>query len=152
MLPFVTVVFLWWNQRAGILLWFGRLHVKRQWCICGESIPLFSCFRSSHEDLFSAHLNSLIYWLVFPKYCIGNGSREPETLQPYLDLLVDELLQLSGKSVYDSYSKAPFLFKCEMLSYVLDYPGVGKVFNVLGSGAYKACAWCEIQDKYCLFY
>lgn len=64
MLPFVTVVFLWWNQRAGILLWFGRLHVKRHWCICGESIPLFSCFRSSHEDQFSAHLNSVIYWLV----------------------------------------------------------------------------------------
>jgi len=48
--------------------------------------------------------------------------------------------------------KAPFLFKCEMLSYVLYYPGVGKVFNVPGSGAYKACAWCEIQDKYCVSY
>ena len=65
---------------------------------------------------------------------------------------MDELLQLSGKSVYDAYSKAPFLFKCEMLSYVLDYPGVGKVFNVLGSGASKACALCEIQDKYCMTY
>ena len=94
--------------------------------------------------------NLLTY--LFPKNCTGNGSREPETVQPYLDLLVDELLQLSDKSVYDSYSKAPFLFKCEMLSYVLDYPGVGKVFNVLGSGSYRACAWCEIQDKYCMSY
>ena len=59
---------LWWNQEASILLCFGRLHVKRQWCICGDSILLFSCFISSHEDRFSGHLNSLIYWLVcFPK-------------------------------------------------------------------------------------
>ena len=43
-----------------------------------------------------------------------------------------------------------FCLKVEMLSYVLDYPGVGKVFYVLGSVAYKACAWCEIQDKYCV--
>ena len=49
--------------------WYGLADcVKRQWCICGESIPLFSFFISSHEDWCSAHLNSLIYWLVcFPK-------------------------------------------------------------------------------------
>lgn len=63
-------------------------------------------------------------------------------------MLVDELLQLSGKQIFDAYKQAPFEFKVEVLSYILDYPGVGKVFNVLGSGAYKACAWCQIQDKY----
>lgn len=63
-------------------------------------------------------------------------------------MLVDELLQRSGRTIYNAYSKAPFQFKCEVLSSVLDYPGVGKVFNVLGSGAYRGCAWCEIQDKY----
>ncbi|KAL9977266.1 hypothetical protein ACROYT_G014652 [Oculina patagonica] len=57
----------------------------------------------------------------------GNGSREPETLQPYLDLLVDELLELCIKSVFDAYTKTPFLFKCEVSSHVLDYPGVGFV-------------------------
>ena len=69
-------------------------------------------------------------------------------MQPYLDVLVDELLQLSGKQIYDAYKKAPFAFKCEVISYILDYPGIGKVFNVLGSGAYRGCAWCEIEDKY----
>lgn len=37
-----------------------------------------------------------------------------------------------------------FLFKCEMLFYVFDYFGVGKVFNVFGLGVYKVCVWCEI--------
>lgn len=105
-------------------------------------MPLFSCFIFSHEDqwekLLSTSKQPNLLTCLFPKHCTGNRSREPETLQPYLDLLVDELLQLSGKSVYNSYSKAPFLLKCEM-SYVLNYPGVGKVFHVFGSGAYKGC-------------
>ena len=56
---------------------------------------------------------------------------------------------MASKSVLDANSKAPFLFRCEVLSHVLDYPGVGKVVNVLGSGAKRACAWGEILDKYC---
>ena len=77
----------------------------------------------------------------------GNGSKEPETLQPYLEVLVDEILSLTGKELFDAYKQAPFTLTVDVLSYVLDYPGVGKVFNVLGSGAYRGCAWCEIQDK-----
>lgn len=68
MLPFVTVVFFMMKPRSQHFVMFW--HVKRQWCIffCGDSILLFSCFISSHEDRFSGHLNSLIYWLVcFPK-------------------------------------------------------------------------------------
>ena len=40
------------------------------------------------------------------------------------------------KQIYDAYKKPPFPFKCEVISYILDYPGIGKVFNVLGSGTY----------------
>lgn len=106
---------------------------------------LLPFFKHKKTKINIENLTAIVFFIAWN---IGNGSKEPETLQPYLDLLVDELLELSSKTVYDAYSKAPFQFKCEVLSYVLDYPGVGKVFNVLGSGAYKACAWCEIQDKY----
>ena len=80
----------------------------------------------------------------------GNGTKEPYSLQPYLDILVDELLFLSGQQFYDSYKRSSFTMKCEIPSYVLDYPGVFKVLNSVCSGGYKACAWCEKQEKFSL--
>ena len=82
----------------------------------------------------------------------GNGTKEPNSLDPYLDILVDELLSISNKEVFDAYQGAPFKLKAEILMYVLDYPGLSKVFNVLGANAYQACAWCEIEGTWCLFY
>ena len=78
----------------------------------------------------------------------GNGTREPNSLDPYLDILVDELLAISNKEVFDAYQRAPFKLKAEILMYVLDYPGLAKVFNILGANAYQACAWCEIEGLY----
>lgn len=65
-------------------------------------------------------------WLV--RTIPGNGSKEPNSLDPYLDILVDELLAISNKEVYDAYQGAPFTLKAEILMYVLDYPGLGKGF------------------------
>lgn len=75
----------------------------------------------------------------------GNGNKEPENLNPYLDILVDELLELSGSVLYDAYQQAPFQVKAEVLLYILDYPGICKVFSVVGSGGYSGCAWCHID-------
>ena len=77
----------------------------------------------------------------------GNGSKEAESLTPYLDVLVDELLELSGTTVFDGYQNAPFTLKVELLLPILDYPGICKVFSITGSGAYKGCAWCHIDGK-----
>ena len=90
------------------------------------------------------------FWLVgtIP----GNGTKEPNTLDPYLDILVDELLAISNKETFDAYQNAPFKLKADILMYVLDYPGLGKVFNVLGANAYQACAWCEIEGMFNLVY
>ena len=52
----------------------------------------------------------------------GNGDHEAKSIDPYLEVVVDELLSLSGTVFYDAYSKAPFDFKVHILSYVLDYP------------------------------
>ena len=77
----------------------------------------------------------------------GNGIKEPKTLQPYLDIIVDELLSLSNWPLYDAYQEAPFTLKADILYYTLDYPGIGKVFNRMGSGAYQACVWCDLEGK-----
>ena len=75
----------------------------------------------------------------------GNGSSEPKGIDPYVAILADELLNLSGKTVYDAYKCEYFQLKANVSMYVLDYPGMGKLFNVSGSGAYKGCTWCDIK-------
>ena len=67
----------------------------------------------------------------------GNGTKEASSLSPYLEILVDEHAQ----------QKAPFQMKVCILHYILDYPGIGKVFNVCGSGAYKGCHLCDITGE-----
>ena len=75
----------------------------------------------------------------------SNGTQEPHSLNPYLEILVDELLELSGSSLYDAYQKAPFNCKVAVLLYILDYPRIGKVLSVIGSGGIQGCMFCNIQ-------
>ena len=44
----------------------------------------------------------------------GNGTKEPKSWDPYLEIVVDELLALSDRVVYDAYLKAPFQLKVNM--------------------------------------
>lgn len=75
----------------------------------------------------------------------GNGSQEAKSLNPYLDILVDEMLELSGSTLYDAYRDAPFECKTAILLHTLDYPGIGKVLSVVGSGGLQGCMFCDIQ-------
>ena len=75
----------------------------------------------------------------------GNGRQEAKSIQPYLEILVDELITLSNAVLYDAYQQATFQLKVEILIHILDYPGIAKVFNIAGTGAYKGCAWCDIR-------
>ena len=79
----------------------------------------------------------------------GNGTKEPKTLSPYLEVVVDKLLTLTDFKTFDAYRGAPFKLKAELLMYTLDYPGINKVFCVSGEGAYSGCVWCEIKGKPC---
>ena len=64
----------------------------------------------------------------------GNEAKEAKSLDPYLEVLVDELLEITGSKMYDAYRGAPFHAKIAVLLHVLDYPGMGKVMGVVGSG------------------
>ena len=77
----------------------------------------------------------------------GNGTKEPKSLDPYLEIVVDELLVLSDRVVYDAYLKAPFQLKVNIPFYTLDYPGICKVSGTMGSGSYQGCVWCELEGK-----
>ena len=80
----------------------------------------------------------------------GNGRKEPANLDPYMGLLVDELLILSDCHVYyPAYMNAPVTIKTRLLQFVLDFPGIAKLLQYPGSGAIMACPWCEIMGVYC---
>ena len=67
------------------------------------------------------HFGSILLVGIIP----SNGSHEPKSLNPYLEILVDELLELSNSKLFDSYQGAPFTCKLAVLLCVLDYPGIG---------------------------
>lgn len=70
---------------------------------------------------------------------------EPKNIEPYLEVVVDEILDFSGVTFFDAFKGAPFTFKVSLLNYVLDYPCLGKVFTA--AGALQGCMWCEIRGK-----
>jgi hypothetical protein len=78
----------------------------------------------------------------------ANGTKEPQDLNPYLDILVDELLEMCSSTMFDAYNTAPFQCKVEILMYVLDYPGIGKVMSVVGSGGYQGCIYCDLEGEW----
>ena len=83
----------------------------------------------------------------------GSGSQEPLSIDPYMQVVVDELLEFSAsKEIFDAYQGAPFKVKAQILLYILDYPCIGKVLKMSGSGAYKGCVWCDIKGMYTITY
>lgn len=74
----------------------------------------------------------------------ANGKEEPRSVDPYLEIVVDELMALSGTSFYDGYKEEYFTLQVHFHNYVLDYPGLNKVFRCNGAGALQGCMWCEI--------
>ena len=62
-------------------------------------------------------------------------SQEPKHLDPYLEIVVDEILELSGSTFFDASRNDSFTFRVALMNYVLDYPGLGKVFRAAGQTA-----------------
>ena len=122
-------------------------------CLCTDGVNLFSHNKVSYSMWpivlailnLPSHQRYLFGNLILVGIVPGNGTKEANSLDPYLDISVDELLGLANRQVYDAYQRASFSMKVELLLYILDYPAIGNVFNVMGSGAYQACVWCEVQ-------
>lgn len=60
------------------------------------------------------------------------GPKEPKNMDPYIDVLVDDILDLEKLVVYDEYRKEHFTLKGNILLHVLDYPGQTKLFKSQG--------------------
>ena len=92
------------------------------------------------------HFANLFLLGIIPSQAQG---KEPKHLDPFLEVLVDEILFLSNSKVYDAYRKAPFDFKVDIMIYVLDYQSLGKIFSLTGTGSYRGCGWCIHKGEYC---
>lgn len=92
------------------------------------------------------HFENLILVGIIPSQVQG---AEPKHLNPYLEVLVDELIYLTGCKLYDAYQRAPFTLKVEVVIYILDYQGLWKVFFLTGPGSLRGCAWCLLIGEYC---
>lgn len=79
----------------------------------------------------------------------GHGNSEASKLDPYIEIMVDELLHLTTCKIVDAYLNAPVDLKIKVLNYVMDYPGLSKVFNQQGSGGLSACHWCHVRGEFC---
>lgn len=60
------------------------------------------------------------------------GPKEPKNMDPCIDVLVDDILDLEKLVVYDEYRKEHFTLKGNILLHVLDYPGQTKLFKSQG--------------------
>ena len=81
---------------------------------------------------------------IIPAHTDG---QEPKNVDPYLEIVVDEILELSGATFFDGLREAPFTFKVALMNYVPDYPGLGKVFTTSAQAALQGCMWCELRGK-----
>lgn len=60
------------------------------------------------------------------------GPNEPRDFDPYLDVIVDDILALNKLEMYDAYHDTTFKMKSDILLHVFDYPGQNKVFHCQG--------------------
>ena len=67
---------------------------------------------------------------------------EPKSLDPYLSVLVDELLSLTEFPVYDSYCSAPVKVKVALIQYFCDIPAHSKVMHLSGHNGLRSCPYC----------
>lgn len=76
------------------------------------------------------------------------GPKEPKNIDPYLEVFIDDLNDLSQNSVFDAYKNEYFTPRANIILHVLDYPGQNKVFHCNGAGAYAGCVYCRIKGEY----
>ena len=74
--------------------------------------------------------------------------KEPKQLDPFLGVLLDEIFFLCSCKIYDAYREAPFEVTVDIMIYILDYQGLGKVFSMTGTGSYRSCPWCMHKGQY----
>jgi hypothetical protein len=81
---------------------FNHLHVSYSMC------PIVMTLLNLPRDTRYLFENLFLVGIV-----PGNGTKEAKKFDPYIEVLVDEIIQLSNVQIYDAYQQAPFDLKVE---------------------------------------
>ena len=73
------------------------------------------------------------------------GRNEPKNLDPYLQLLVEELESINGSEIYDSHRCEQFQLKASITQCILDYPGQNKVFHCQVKYTIVTCSYSCVR-------
>ncbi len=87
--------------------------------------------------------------LILVSIVPGWERSEPKSLFPLLELMMDELLRLTGCTLFNAYENAPVEIKVSLLHSVCDIPATSKVYNLAGQGALRACPYCTETGTHC---
>ena len=60
------------------------------------------------------------------------GPSEPKDIDPYVDIVVDDISRLNGVKVYDGYRDEHFNLIVNVVLQVFDYPGQNKMLKCVG--------------------
>ena len=80
------------------------------------------------------HFASILLVGIVP----SNGGQEPHDLDPFLEFLVEELLQISSTKMYDAYQGTPFKVAVLLIAHTR-LPKHRDVMSVVGSGRLQGC-------------
>ena len=61
------------------------------------------------------------------------GPKEAKNIDPYMEIIIDNVLSLNGIEIYDACDKTTFKLKSNILLYMFDYPGQSKVLHSQGN-------------------
>ena len=99
---------------------FGMGSKYSVWPIVLNVLNLPSTFRTRPAAM---HLSCI----VPSAHTTSSNKRYQWSLQPYLQLLVDELEQLQGKLCFDAYHQQEFTMNVKAQLFIMDYPAFAKV-------------------------
>lgn len=85
---------------------------------------------------------SLMLYGIIPGKRDRDGRGVEPSLEPYQELVVEELLKLVSLEVYSAYSKAPISVRMELLVYLMDIQAYSNYFRMTGAVSYMACPIC----------
>ena len=141
-----------WYSPAGI---FAAENRSLAFAVCLDGLNPFSREKNSYSvcPMFLMNLNlpphirklagSIMLTGIIP------GPREPKHIDPYVDVLVDDIMHLNTLKVHDGYRNETFSLKADIVLNIFDYPGQNKVLHCQGMLVYHA--FFTLLNTYSMF-
>lgn len=115
----------------------------------GTSVTPICFYLYNYPGALRGKKEYILTWGIFESTSNLSELRKQKKVnsKPFLDLLVDELLELwePGVTVFDIHDGQPFTLRAMLYKTVMDYKGIEDVSRRNGPNAYQACSQCTIH-------